>query len=216
MKDDFKVQKIPSKETYEWLLKKHYARRVPSISFAFGLFENNKLKGVCTFGRTAFMEASLLCGEGNKDKVYELNRLCVESEEKNIISFFISRCFKLLPTPLVLISYSDEGQGHHGYIYQATNWLYTGYGQGAVNYITSIGKLSRSGMRNRETRGQSIPEIYNIERGTKKHRYVYFLGNKKEKTNLLRNLKYESLPYPKGLNKRYDASYKPISQGLLF
>ena len=84
---------------------------------------------------------------------------------------------------------------------------------GAVNYITSIGKLSRSGMRNRETRGQDIPEIYSIEKGTVKHRYVYFLGNKTEKKEMLKMLKYPIEPYPKGKNIRYDASYTPITQG---
>lgn len=27
---------------------------------------------------------------------------------------------------LILVSYADSAQGHHGYIYQATNWIYTG------------------------------------------------------------------------------------------
>jgi len=33
---------------------------------------------------------------------------------------------------------------------------------------------------------------------------------------MLKNLKYEIKPYPKGENKRYDASYKPKTQMKLF
>ena len=33
---------------------------------------------------------------------------------------------------------------------------------------------------------------------------------------MLKNLKYEIKPYPKGKNKRYDASYKPTTQATLF
>ena len=33
---------------------------------------------------------------------------------------------------------------------------------------------------------------------------------------MLNSLNYEIQPYPKGENKRYDASYKPSTQGLLF
>ena len=32
----------------------------------------------------------------------------------------------LLPKPQAIVSYADTSQGHHGYIYQATNWIYTG------------------------------------------------------------------------------------------
>ena len=214
--DGFEVLAIPSSETYDWLLYKHYAHRIPSISYAFGLYDNGVLVGVCTFGRTAFNEPSYLCGEEYSNIVYELNRLCINDNHKaNALSYFVSTCLKMLPKPLIVISYSDSGQGHYGYIYQATNWIYTGTGAGAVNYITSIGKLSRSGMRNRETRGQDIPEIYSIEKGTVKHRYVYFIGDKRQVRDMKKNLKYSIEPYPKGESKRYDASYKPITQGLL-
>ena len=218
IKDEYKVIPIPSGQTHDWLLNKHYAKRIPSISYAFGLYDsNNDLQGICTFGRTAFYEPSLICGEENKNIVYELNRLCVnDGQPPNALSYFVSSCIKLLPCPSILISYSDEAQGHLGHIYQATNWLYTGYGVGSINYITSIGRLSRSGMRNRETRKQEIPEIFSIESGSIKHRYVYFWGNKTQINAMKCKLKYPTLPYPKGDNKRYDASYQPEIQQVLF
>jgi len=217
IKDKYHVERISFNDCKDWLLYKHYAHRIPSISYAFGLFDtDNILQGVCTFGRTAFQEASFLCGEEKKNLVYELNRLIVNQFDKNMTSFFVSQCLRLLPKPSIIISYSDEGQGHFGYIYQACNFLYSGCGIGAINYITSIGKLSRSGMRNRETRNQEIPEIYRIENGTRKHRYIYFIGTKKEKKEMLKALKYEIQPYPKGENKNYDASYEPTVQGRLF
>ncbi len=27
---------------------------------------------------------------------------------------------------MIIVSYADTSQNHHGYIYQATNWIYTG------------------------------------------------------------------------------------------
>ena len=42
-----------------------------------------------------------------------------------------------------------------------------------------------------------------------KHRYVYFTKNKKY---YMKKLKYTPEPYPKGDNKRYDASYQPTTQ----
>ena len=50
----------------------------------------------------------------------------------------------------------------------------------------------------------------------RKHRYFYLIGTKKQKKEMLANLAYEVCNYPKGNNKRYNADYKPASQGLLF
>ena len=44
----------------------------------------------------------------------------------------------------------------------------------------------------------------------------FFCGNKKHKKELLNNLKWEILEYPKGKNERYDSSYNPTIQTELF
>ena len=46
-----------------------------------------------------------------------------------------------------------------------------------------------------------------------KHRYIYFTKNR---TKYLKLLQYDIQPYPKGDNKRYDASYEPTTQVKLF
>jgi len=46
---DYTVRQIPKEQTHDWLLKKHYAHRIPSIMYAFGLYDvDNILQGVCT------------------------------------------------------------------------------------------------------------------------------------------------------------------------
>ena len=119
IKDIYEVQSINSKETHEWLLHKHYAKRIPSISYAFGLLKKNTLIGVCTYGVPASNGLCLgLGGIKHKKKVLELNRLCVnENLNKNALSYFVSKTFKLLPKPKILVSFADTGQNHNGYIY---------------------------------------------------------------------------------------------------
>ena len=58
-------------------------------------------------------------------------------------------------------------------------------------------------------------KLYQVKREPK-NRYVYFIGNKKQKKDMLKNLKYKQKPYPKEKNKYYDASYKPNTQTKLF
>ncbi len=80
IKDNYKVKSIDSFQCKDWLLNKHYARRMPPISFSFGLFKENILIGVMTFG--------YLGGNANDTPLFdgysinELNRLCVCCNQK--------------------------------------------------------------------------------------------------------------------------------------
>lgn len=221
IKDRFTVAPIQSWECKEWLLEKHYARRIPSISFAFGLYEDSALVGVCTFGTPA--SSTLLkgvCGDDYQLIVKELNRLVIGSDAANAGSFFISQCFSLLPKPLILVSYADTAQGHHGYIYQATNWLYTGLSSKfsdpkVVGLEHQHHATYAHGMNKTQLQEKFGDSLYYEDR-PRKHRYIYFLGSKAEKKKMRQALRYPVLPYPKGDNQWYDASYQPTTQTHLF
>ena len=75
---NYEVKTVTYEECKEWLLYKHYAKRMCSISYSFGLFDGLKCVGVCTFGKPASPFLCLgVCGKDYMDKVYELNRLVV-------------------------------------------------------------------------------------------------------------------------------------------
>lgn len=198
---------------------KHYAKRMPIIMYAFGLFKEKKLIGACSYGVPVSKDLinNVFYGEYKKC-IYELNRLVAnDGLEKNVLSFFVSSTFKFLPNPCCLVSYADSSQGHHGYIYQATNWNYTGLSIPFKDWV-EIGS-------NKHGRGiaslgidylRKHPEKYKEVDRSRKHRYFYFKGNKKDKKNMFKKFKYDILPYPKGDNKRYDASYNPSIQTELF
>lgn len=225
MKDNFSVKRIKNQYEYaEWLLKKHYAHRIPSISYAFGLYENNVLRGVCTFGTPASSSLRAgIAGAGNIDNIIELNRLVIESDETNIASWFVSRCLRCF-TNKIVVSYADTKQGHIGKIYQACNFLYTGLSAKRTDWKIkgkehlhgqTVADESR-GQENRSAymRGKYGDDFYLQDR-PRKHRYIYICGNKTFKKEILKKLNYQICDYPKGQTKRYDASYQPISQGLL-
>jgi hypothetical protein len=217
IKARYKVKSIDSNQTYDWLLNKHYAKRIPSISYSFGLLdENNILQGVCTFGSPPSRSLCVgICGVENAHKVNELNRLCVnDGLEKNVLSYFVSICLKLLPNDLIIVSYADTSQGHNGYIYQATNWLYTGLSAKRTERydINNPNKHSKSVTENKNNNYQDLA----VRERPQKHRYIFFTGNKKQIKVLKSQLKYKQEPYPKGENKNYDASYIPKVQLNLF
>ena len=231
MNGKYTVLKIKNHECKEWFLHKHYAKRIPSTSFAFGLYKNSVLVGVCSFGRP--MSPALTKGAFNglyQDTFLELNRLVInEGEDRNALSFFVSQSLKQLPKPNVIVSYADTSQNHHGYIYQATNWIYTGLSAKRPDYhikglnlhsasITdSLGRTDKKeGIKQVTLLKEKYGDDFYMEDRARKRRYFYLLGGKQVKKQMLKNLAYKVEAYPKGDNKRYDASYEASPQGVLF
>ena len=195
------IKSIDYQDCKEWFLKKHYAKRIPSISYCFGLYNGIELVGVCSIGKPA--SPSLcdgVCGKSESQYVYELNRLIVKDNlPKNTLSWFVAKVIGNLPD-MILVSYADTQQGHHGYIYQATNFLYTG----ATKERTDIG--SEDGTHSRHYKNGETERKFR----SSKHRYIYFIGKKNKQWR--KQLNYAIEIYPKGVNQRYDASYEPSIQ----
>lgn len=207
MQVKYEIKPIDSFQCNDWLLHKHYAKRLPCIEFSFGLFDNNILVGVCTFGQPASPNVNKgICGIDYGKYVLELNRLVVnDGLIKNSLSLFVSKCLKKIPTPKIIVSYADSAF-HSGYIYQATNFLYTGKGLPRTHLSGKNGKHPRHYIKENNERTDWTP----------KHRYIYFLGDKNFIEKAKSELKYSILPYPKDENKKYDTSYKPNVQIGLF
>lgn len=146
--------------------------------------------------------------------VLELKRLFIhDGYGKNIESYVISQSFKWLkeysPDIKVLISYADPEQAHDGCIYQATNWIYQGCGSFQLmptyslrlneedDWMHSRNVYSMYGSNNLDKMKKAIGHDFWLKRETTKHRYIYFLGNKKENRNFNKILKHPSMDYPK-------------------
>jgi len=202
-----RVLPINTFEVEPWLLEKHYAKRMCPISYSFGLYIDEQLVGVVTYGMPASPNLCMgICGIDHKDKVLELNRLCLNDGVKNGASFLVSKSLQMLPKPTIVVSYADTAMGHVGYIYQASNFLFTGTTKERTDMAGEDGKHSRHSF--------GISEI-RVNRSAK-HRYVYFVGNKAQKNNLLKQLNYKVLPYPKGDTQRYNSGTTVKTQQLLF
>lgn len=215
------VRAILAEQAAPWLLLKHYARRMPSVSYAFGLYVDMQLEGVVTFGSLPTPQVKNGMFEDKEIEIIELNRLCVSSDTKNASSILVGRALRLLPSPCAVISYADGGQGHIGYIYQATNFLYTG----AVTAHDSEYVVNGKKIHPRTLAAQGItnPSQWAKENGIEKiaplpkHRYVHFVGKRSDKKRMRESLIYPIIPeYPKGDVRRYDAGGDVPTQMVMF
>lgn len=193
-----KILCLTGQEAWAFLKPRHYAGRKPQISKAFGWEINGELVAVCTFGKPASPSLCVgICGKEHSASVYELNRLCRIDNLAYPLSQFVSACLRRLRSEnWIIVSYSDTGMNHNGYIYQACNFLYTGQTKQRTDKYTPDGKHSRH--YSNEEQGE-----YRVVR-TAKNRYVHFATfSKALKREWMSCMAYPVLPYPKEKNKNY-------------
>lgn len=205
--------------THKWSLCKVAYGIFYSTDTQIPFFEditNEKLIGCIVYGQPVGRSAAESISKLIKiDEVFELTRLfCHDGYGKNIESYSIARSLKLIqrdfPRIKAIISYSDCEQGHKGTIYQASGFYYQGNSSLALmpnfsislfgppyKWMHSRTAFSTFGSHNIEHLKKQIGNTFWRKKEATKHRYVYVLGNKLQKKNILANLKHPFLPYPK-------------------
>jgi hypothetical protein len=216
MKDNYYIRLIDKKIAKDLIIKNHYSHTWTSCKYALGLFNKNDQDtffdepiGVAIYGYPIgrLVVKSITSKLENID-VLELTRLWIHDKEpKNTASFFLGRTFKWLRENTeikVLISYSDPMYNHIGIIYQATNWLYQGNNTKLVK--SYMYKINNKWLHSRTITTkygslktdilEKIDPKFERKLMPKKHRYLYIL-NKKDRKDIIKELKHPILSYPK-------------------
>ena len=200
------VKQINYQTAMDVVVKKHYLKRKCPCSIAFGLYNFDELVGVIVFGKPAsYTLCNGIAGNGESKNVIEFNRFWVDDKmPRNTESWFLARAIKQCGFEII-VSFADTEQGHIGYIYQATNWLYCGESK-KQKYFRLKGNSENSGgtkYRRRERMSKAkIMKEYGEEYveeyySSLKHRYIYFNADKRRKRELINKLRYPLEEYPK-------------------
>lgn len=122
------VEILDPKTAAALVIERHYLRRRPPISHAFGLVsEKGALVGCVIFGVPASRHLQQSACPSDPGLVLELNRLWTDDKlPRNTESWFVARALASLP-PRIIVSYADTAQGHAGYVYRAANFWYAGW-----------------------------------------------------------------------------------------
>lgn len=206
-KDSFTIEPISYHTAMDIVIEKHYLHRKSPCSKAFGLFQDDQILGVITYGVSA--SSTLLkgiAGEDEKGNIYELTRLWVDdSVPKNGESFLIGNTIKQLDKEFI-VSFADSSQDHLGIVYQATNFLYTGLSTKFRDpKVKGLEHQHHAGYAYGLTNKQVVEKfgeenVYWVERA-RKHRYIYINAHGKRRKHLISKLKYKILDYPKNKGK---------------
>ena len=226
------VSQISKSIAKDIIVKKHYTHAWTMCRYALGIYyrldetdifgNDQKLIGCAIYGFPVGAKAATSVCEGlSKDNILELTRLYVDDGYgSNIESNALAKTFQWIKNNdkniKVLLSYADNGQGHLGGIYKATNWIYQGLSTDIAlmpNWGISLSKEPYDWIHSRsvfnlwgsgnlehlkkEIGKQGYKQFWRREEPPK-HRYIQILPqSKKEKKDLIKRLKHKTKPYPK-------------------
>jgi hypothetical protein len=174
----------------------HYSKCLPVGKLVkVGVWEDNKYIGVVLFGRGANKSLGEPFGL-QQDECCELTRIAL-TKHKSPVSKIMMIAVKYLKDSnkklRLVVSFADTEQGHHGGIYQATNWVYNGKTNSANEYIYE-GKRWH-GRAFRKSKGSHLKYMDKgliIVKGAQKHRYLMPLDKE-----MKRQIEPLAKPYPK-------------------
>jgi hypothetical protein len=178
----------------------HYSKCVPVGKLVkIGAWENKKFIGVVLFGRGATPNLGKPYGL-NQTQCVELVRIAMKNHitpVSKIVAIALKFLKKTNPNIELVVSFADQSQGHHGGIYQAGNWIYTGSGSPAKFYminnkLTHPRSIGAKGLTQNIHGARKIdPNAYVVD-VPGKHRYLMPMTK-----SIKEKIKKLSEPYPK-------------------
>ena len=202
---DILVKPISSRTAGDLVKKVHYSGKiVPNSQLHFGVFLNDRLEGVLSFGASMDKRKTMGLVSGTKfNDFLELNRMAfTERLPKNSESRAISICLKIIkknyPNIEWIISYADGTQCGDGTIYRASGFVLTGIKKNTTILKMIDGTIvARKTLDNKPSLGGRYGSSIAKENGAKplegfQFRYVYFLNQESRK-----RLSVKEIPYSK-------------------
>lgn len=140
------IEPIDNKTATEFIQKYHYTYSLGHgrSQIRYGALLDNELVAVCCFASITRKETAIRLNIDHT-KIKELNRLCANPfyYNKNLLSYFLSKCEKLLkrskPDIDILVTFADTTFGHTGSVYKASNWIYDGKSSKSYWYLDKNG-----------------------------------------------------------------------------
>jgi len=189
----------------------HYSGTVPANKqVKLGVWEHDRFIGVVLFGHGPSMPLTKTFGL-TPLTLSELTRVALTKHEapvSRIVAIAVRLFRRQCPGVRLLVSFADPEQGHHGGIYQALGWIYTGQGGGAVHRWRRGSKTYHDRTVQAGLAGPK-DSLFAV-RQLPKHRYVLQLD---VEPRLRARLEAMRTPYPKRTKPRSEATANQAVEG---
>lgn len=167
----------------------HYSASMPATkNVTYGVWESDRFVGSVLFGRGASPHLGNALGL-DQTEVCEMTRVALRSHSapvSQIVSSALRQLSNSSPGLRAVVSFADPKEGHHGGIYQAGNWIYTGESNEVTEYYIN-GRWQHTRNAYHHPKRPTAPK----RTSPGKFRYIYPLDRA-----MRRQLRPLSLPYP--------------------
>ena len=174
--------------------KWHYSGCMPVGKLVkVGAWESGKFIGVVLFGRGASPQLGKPYGL-SQDQCVELVRIALTSHVvpvSRVVALSMKFLKRANPKLSLIVSFADESQGHHGGIYQAGNWIYSGKGTEKPRLVMPDGSTRHNRIYQGRNK-QAMPSGAYWSKPEGKHRYLMPLDDEMRK-----QIQPLARPYPK-------------------
>lgn len=203
---DMTVAPVSNADVKEFGSRYHYTGSGGAALWRWGLWHGPVLHGVVAYNLPTRPVCESVFGAEHFDKVWHMGRLILSehsprNSESRLIGGSLAAIRHQHPNVWAVVTYAATDAGHIGYVYQATNALYTGHSSVEDYFVDSDGTIkNRRNLyevsdRTIDQRAESLG--WRRVKGGAKHRYVYILGNKTQRKQRRELLRFPVLPYPK-------------------
>lgn len=199
------IRKLTRVESREFFARWHYSGGVGNAAMVWGWVEGGDVAAAAAYAVPCSNAArGVMFGAEHAHRVYDLQRLARAEWFSTIpLTQFLAltrvELLKHRPDTRGLTAFADSTEGHHGGIYQADNWLYTGMTGRARFWIDQSGRL-----RHPRQNGVNITTDDALKLGWSpvtreaKRRYVKVIGpNRREVKKWKKALLLTPLPFEK-------------------
>ncbi len=199
---DMTVTRVSGTDVDEFCRRWHYSNTGGSMSWRYGLWDGYTLVGVVAYNLPTMPVCESVFGPEMWDSVCHMGRLvCADEAPRNVESRLIAESLRMLkkdkPQFRAVLTFAATGEGHIGYVYQATNALYCGITTPRHYYMDQQQRRRAPKQGTNLSIGKATELGWTVHYETGKHRYIYLLGSKTERKEAMRLLRYTPQPYPK-------------------
>lgn len=199
---DMHVGAVSASDVDEFCQRYHYAIGGGNRSYRWGLWHGVTLLGIVAYNLPTRHACESVFGVDYFDRVWHMGRLALadrvpHNAESRLIGGSLRAIEHEHPEVWGVLTFAAIDAGHIGYVYQATNAIYTGLGGHSVYYVDQDGKRRPTYDGRFISKADARSRGWTVHDGELKHRYVYVLGSKKQRRQRRRLLKLPDLPYPK-------------------
>lgn len=191
---------VATRDVQEFCERYHYTHTGGAMAWRYGLWHNVTLLGVVAYNLPTRETCESVFGAEHFEHVWHMGRLAMSDDaprnsESRLISLSLKAIQREHPHVWGVLTYAASSAGHIGYVYQATNALYTG--EGGTGALTYVDQKGRQRPNHHINRAQALARGWTPMQPGIKHRYLYVLGNKTQRRERMRLLLLDQHPYPK-------------------